>query len=126
MSKYLDRVLEATKAKNANEPEFLQTVEEVLTSLEPIVERRPDIVKHKVLGIICYVHWATRVYDDSIILTCQDRQDPRYYYRFGPPRVARLIDKLNKTNGFYFASNDVGSFVTNYVKYAQKISPLIK
>lgn len=86
---------------------------------------RLDIVKHKVLGIICYVHWATRVYDDSIILTCQDRQDPRYYYRFGPPRVARLIDKLNKTNGFYFASNDVGSFVTNYVKYAQKISPLM-
>ena len=41
MSKYLDRVLEATKAKNANEPEFLQTVEEVLTSLAPVIESHP-------------------------------------------------------------------------------------
>lgn len=35
---YVDRVLAATQAKNANEPEFLQTVEEVLNSLRPIVD----------------------------------------------------------------------------------------
>ena len=34
MNAYLERVLAETKAKNANEPEFLQTVEEVLSSLE--------------------------------------------------------------------------------------------
>ena len=45
MSKYLDRVLEATKAKNANEPEFLQTVEEVLTSLAPVIEAHPEYEK---------------------------------------------------------------------------------
>ena len=33
MNKYIERVIEATKAKNSHEPEFLQTVEEVLTSL---------------------------------------------------------------------------------------------
>ncbi len=38
---YVDRVLEATKAKNANEPEFIQTVEEVLNSLRPIVDNDP-------------------------------------------------------------------------------------
>ncbi|MBE6973109.1 MAG: NADP-specific glutamate dehydrogenase [Ruminococcaceae bacterium] len=45
MSKYLERVLEATKAKNANEPEFLQTVEEVLTSLAPVIEAHPEYEK---------------------------------------------------------------------------------
>ena len=45
MSKYLDRVLEATKAKNATEPEFLQTVEEVLTSLAPVIEAHPEYEK---------------------------------------------------------------------------------
>ena len=31
MNKYIERVIEATKAKNSHEPEFLQTVEEVLS-----------------------------------------------------------------------------------------------
>ena len=35
MNKYIERVLAETKAKNDNEPEFLQTVEEVLSSLDP-------------------------------------------------------------------------------------------
>jgi len=42
MNKYIERVLEATRAKNANEPEFLQTVEEVLSSLEPVIEAHPE------------------------------------------------------------------------------------
>ena len=45
MSKYIDRVLEATKAKNATEPEFLQTVEEVLTSLAPVIDAHPEYEK---------------------------------------------------------------------------------
>ena len=31
MNKYIEKVLNETRAKNANEPEFLQTVEEVLS-----------------------------------------------------------------------------------------------
>ena len=45
MNKYLERVLAETKAKNANEPEFLQTVEEVLTSLEPVIDAHPEYEK---------------------------------------------------------------------------------
>ena len=45
MNKYIEKVLEATKAKNANEPEFLQTVEEVLTSLEPVIDAHPEYEK---------------------------------------------------------------------------------
>ena len=42
MSDYVDRVIAATKEKNAAEPEFLQTVEEVLTSLKPVIEQHPE------------------------------------------------------------------------------------
>ncbi len=42
MNAYIQRVLEKTRAQNAGEPEFLQTVEEVLSSLEPVIERHPE------------------------------------------------------------------------------------
>ena len=35
---YVDEILQQVKAKNANEPEFLQAVNEVLNSLRPIIE----------------------------------------------------------------------------------------
>ena len=49
MNAYLARVLEATKAKNSNEPEFLQTVEEVLSSLEPVIDAHPEYEKAALL-----------------------------------------------------------------------------
>ena len=49
MNAYIQRVLEQTRAKNASEPEFLQTVEEVLTSLEPVIERHPEYEKAALL-----------------------------------------------------------------------------
>ncbi|MBR1496716.1 MAG: NADP-specific glutamate dehydrogenase [Oscillospiraceae bacterium] len=39
---YLNRVLDTVKARNPNEPEFLQAVTEVLESLEAIVEKHPE------------------------------------------------------------------------------------
>ncbi len=49
MNNYVARVLNETKEKNKNEPEFLQTVEEVLTSLEPVIERHPEYEEHAIL-----------------------------------------------------------------------------
>ena len=49
MNKYIERVLNDTKAKNANEPEFLQTVEEVLSSLEPVINAHPEYEKAALL-----------------------------------------------------------------------------
>ena len=46
---YVDQVLTAVKEKNAYEPEFLQTITEVLNSLRPVVERRPEYRKAKIL-----------------------------------------------------------------------------
>ena len=42
MNAYIERVLAETKKKNANEPEFLQTVEEVLKSVEPLIDAHPE------------------------------------------------------------------------------------
>lgn len=49
MNKYVERVLEQTKKKNPNEPEYLQAVEEVLTSIEPVVEKHTE---YEQLGIL--------------------------------------------------------------------------
>ena len=49
MNAYIERVINEVKAKNASEPEFLQTVEEVLTSLEPAIEKHPEYEANKLL-----------------------------------------------------------------------------
>lgn len=46
---YVKKVWEQVQAKNANEPEFLQAVQEVLESLEPVVEKMPELEKHAIL-----------------------------------------------------------------------------
>ena len=46
---YVDQVLAAVKAKNANEPEFLQTATEVLGSLRPVLARHPEYQKARIL-----------------------------------------------------------------------------
>ena len=42
---YVDSVIEHVKAKNPNEPEFIQAVTEVLKSLEPVIESNPAYEK---------------------------------------------------------------------------------
>ena len=39
---YVDNVIEQVKAKNAEQPEFIQAVTEVLQSLEPVIEAHPE------------------------------------------------------------------------------------
>ncbi len=46
---YLQQVFATVCEKNSTQPEFIQAVQEVLTSLEPVVEKRPDI---EINGII--------------------------------------------------------------------------
>ena len=48
-NQYLIDLLETVKKRNAGEPEFIQAVTEVLETLEPVVERRPDLVEAGVL-----------------------------------------------------------------------------
>ncbi len=51
-SQYLQSVYDTVCKRNPDEPEFLQAVREVLESFEPVVEKRPDIVKAGVIDRI--------------------------------------------------------------------------
>ena len=50
MSKYVDQVIANVKEKHGNEPEFVQTVEEVLSSLAPVIDQHPEYEKVDLLG----------------------------------------------------------------------------
>ena len=45
MNAYIQRTIEAVKARNANEPEFIQTVEEVLASISKVIDAHPEYEK---------------------------------------------------------------------------------
>ena len=45
MNAYIERIIDSVKKRDANEPEFIQTVEEVLYSLEPMIEKHPEYEK---------------------------------------------------------------------------------
>lgn len=49
MNAYIERVIEQVRVKNASEPEFIQTVEEVLTTLAPAIEKHPEYEKYSLL-----------------------------------------------------------------------------
>ena len=49
MSKYIDKVLAEVKAKNPNEPEFIQAVDEVLSTLDPVLKANPQYEKNAIL-----------------------------------------------------------------------------
>ena len=48
-SEYLNGLMERVKKRNPGEPEFHQAVEEVLLSLEPVLEKRPEYITSGVL-----------------------------------------------------------------------------
>ena len=45
MAKIVDQYIEIAKKRNPGEPEFHQTVEEVLTSIEPVLEAHPEYIE---------------------------------------------------------------------------------
>ena len=47
-NEYLKRVYEGLEKRNANEPEFLQAVREVLESIQPVVEKHPEQVQTRI------------------------------------------------------------------------------
>ena len=46
---YVDEVLAQVKEKNANEPEFLQAVEEVLNSLRPVIDANEELYRREAI-----------------------------------------------------------------------------
>lgn len=52
MNAYIERVIEQVKKRDAHEPEFIQTVEEVFSSIEKEVEQHPEYEKW-----VCWKDW---------------------------------------------------------------------
>ena len=49
MTEYIQSVLDDVRAKNADQKEFLQAVEEVIVSLEPVIKDNPKYEKNAIL-----------------------------------------------------------------------------
>ena len=50
MNAYVERVIEHVRHKYQNEPEFVQTVEEVFSSISPLIDKHPEYEKADLLG----------------------------------------------------------------------------
>ncbi|MEE8148913.1 MAG: glutamate dehydrogenase, partial [candidate division Zixibacteria bacterium] len=49
MSEYVAEILELARTKNPGETEFLQTVQEIVESLSPVLEKEPKYRQAKIL-----------------------------------------------------------------------------
>ncbi len=49
MSSFVDTIMADVKAKNPAQPEFIQAVEEVVESLEPVIEKHPEYREARIL-----------------------------------------------------------------------------
>lgn len=78
---------------------------------------RLELVIHDKMGACVYVTPATRIYEDSKMLTMQDIKDSRYI--FGIPRNNLLVNTFfhcYDKNKFYYANNATGRRLENFIK----------
>ena len=80
-----------------------------------------DILHNAKIGLFVSVHYASRTYDDSIIFTIDDITERNKRYRFGYTKSDKKLWELYKRNKFFYASNDLGSLLENYVKQCLKL-----
>lgn len=74
-----------------------------------------QICKNNEVGLHLQVTRATKIYDDSIILTLKDVRDNRYLYGLGTRKIASIIQKSTQNRRVYYASNEIGSIYKNYI-----------
>lgn len=77
-----------------------------------------DVKNCNEIGVYVAVHRATRTYDDSIIFTIGEIDKNNKRFRFGFSPSDKRLWELYKRNKFYYASNDLGSLLDNYIKQA--------
>ena len=70
------------------------------------------------VGYCVYVHPATKVYQDSAILTNGEILDKRYQFGFGSKnsKILDLIWRLYKANRFFYARNSEGELLKTYIR----------
>lgn len=72
-------------------------------------------------GIIVHVTPATRIYDDSNILTTDDIENKRMYFGFAKGTFADIYWKLYQQNKFYYARNSEGAFIKAYINNVKQV-----
>ena len=65
---YMDHYYNGVVQRNPNEAEFHQAVQEVLASIGPVLERRPDLRKAKIVERIVALLLAAKGQGDSFRL----------------------------------------------------------
>ena len=116
-NEYLAGVYKSVCERNPNEPEFLQAVGEVLETLVPVVERRPDLVAAGVIDrmvepermITFRVSWV----DDS----GKVRRQPRIAACSSTPRSAR-------TRAVCVCHPSVNASVIKFLGFEQRLQEL--
>ena len=86
---------------------------------------RLDLVTNN-RGLCLYVHWASKLYDDSLICVPRTPVIPQEHYGIADDTsFGRLFKQLSQARKIYFASNDVGSFMQNYLNQCKINLPLM-
>ena len=74
-----------------------------------------ELVEDDKLGAHLEIHRASKVYDDSIILTLGELKDKRYVYGFGVGRLNTILAKYINERKVLYSSNEVGSIFKDYI-----------
>lgn len=75
------------------------------------------LVNDEKLGLCVFVMPATRIYDDSVILTADNITSKRQLFGLGKGTFVEAYWKLYDKNKFYYSRNSEGAFVKSYLGY---------
>lgn len=75
-----------------------------------------NFYSEKIESDILYVHHATKIHDDSIVLTLSELKNKQYKYAFGNDRCRKILYKMLNKDLVYYQSNSVGSAFAEFIK----------
>ena len=91
-NKYIASVYEAVEKRNAGEAEFLQAVREVLETIEPVIEKRPDLqaagVVERIVEPERFIQFRVSWVDDSGKVQVNRGFRVQFNSAIGPYKVA--------------------------------------
>ena len=101
-TEYVKKVYADLQKNNANEPEFLQAAQEILESLELIVEKRPDIEKNHILERFLeperFVQFRVAWLDDNNEVQVNRGYRVQYNSAIGPYKGGSNFDPKGKSD----------------------------
>lgn len=71
------------------------------------------------IGYHFEIHKASDTYADSVILSLEWKEDPRYMWGLGNSRLTKIFAKMISNRKIVFSSNEVGTIFYDYVRRYQ-------